>query len=74
VGHRPAVVRGGTPANLFIVNQLRAPIDFKPLAPEPFHPGLATRATFGDPVFYLIEHGYTQLTTYQPANRFWAFQ
>ena len=23
---------------------------------------------------YLIQHGLTQLTTYQPANRFWTFQ
>ena len=23
---------------------------------------------------YLVRHGYTQWTTYQPANRFWAFQ
>jgi hypothetical protein len=23
---------------------------------------------------YLVQHGYTQLTTYQPAGRFWAFQ
>ncbi|MCU1493433.1 MAG: transrane transporter [Acidimicrobiaceae bacterium] len=23
---------------------------------------------------YLVQHGYTQLTTYQPANRFWPFQ
>jgi hypothetical protein len=23
---------------------------------------------------YLIEHGYTQVTNYQPASRFWAFQ
>ena len=27
-----------------------------------------------DPVQYLIQHGYTQLTTYQPASRFWPFQ
>jgi hypothetical protein len=23
---------------------------------------------------YLVQHGYTQLTTYQPADRFWPFQ
>ena len=23
---------------------------------------------------YLVQHGYTQLTTYQPASRFWPFQ
>jgi hypothetical protein len=25
-------------------------------------------------VQYLIQQGYTQLTTYQPAGRFWTFQ
>ena len=23
---------------------------------------------------YLVQHGYTQQTTYQPASRFWTFQ
>ena len=23
---------------------------------------------------YLVQHGFTQLTTYQPASRFWPFQ
>jgi hypothetical protein len=27
-----------------------------------------------DPVNYLISHGYTQWTSYQPASRFWSFQ
>jgi hypothetical protein len=27
-----------------------------------------------DPVSYLLHHGYTQWTSYQPANRYWAFQ
>jgi hypothetical protein len=26
------------------------------------------------PISYLIQHGYTQWTTYQPASRFWPFQ
>jgi hypothetical protein len=25
-------------------------------------------------VQYLIQHGFTQLTTYQPASQFWPFQ
>jgi hypothetical protein len=44
------------------------------VTPELFQPGPATPASFGDPVRYLIHHGYTQLTTYQPASRFWPFQ
>jgi hypothetical protein len=27
-----------------------------------------------NPAQYLIQHGYTQLTSYQPASRFWPFQ
>jgi hypothetical protein len=27
-----------------------------------------------DPVQYLIQHGYTQLTSYQPDSRYWPFQ
>lgn len=25
-------------------------------------------------MLYLIQHGYTHVTTYQPASRFWTFQ
>ena len=32
-------------------------------------PGPATPANFEDPVQYLIQHGYTQLTIYQPASQ-----
>jgi hypothetical protein len=27
-----------------------------------------------DPFHYLVQHGYTQWTTYQPASRYWTFQ
>jgi hypothetical protein len=27
-----------------------------------------------DPTHYLLQHGYTVVTSYQPASRFWAFQ
>ena len=27
-----------------------------------------------DPVQYLLQHGYAQVTSYQPASRYWAFQ
>ena len=35
----------------------------------PVTPGSGT-----DPVTYLLHHGYTQWTSYQPASRYWAFQ
>lgn len=27
-----------------------------------------------DPIQYLLQHGYTQITTYQPASRYWTLQ
>ena len=27
-----------------------------------------------NPVQYLVRHGFTQMTSYQPASRFWTFQ
>ncbi len=39
--------------------------------------GKTTPATPGDgadPVTYLLHHGYTQWTSYQPASRYWTFQ
>jgi hypothetical protein len=66
--------RGGKPASLAMINQTLHAVDLQALSPSLFHPGPATPANFEDPVQYLIQHGYTQLTTYQPANRFWPFQ
>jgi hypothetical protein len=66
--------KGGNPASLEIINQTLAPVDVRALTPEIFQPGPATPLNFGDPVQYLIQHGLTQLTTYQPASRFWTFQ
>ena len=66
--------RGGTPASLDMINSTLARVDVRAVTPELFQPGPATPADLGDPVQYLIQHGYTQLTTYQPAGRFWPFQ
>ena len=57
-----------------MINQTFAPVDVRALTPNLFQPGPATPANLGDPVQYLIQHGLTQLTTYQPAGRFWTFQ
>ena len=65
--------RGGQPASLSMINQTLRPVDVQAVTPELFQPGPATPANV-DPVQYLIQHGYTQLTTYQPASRFWPFQ
>ena len=66
--------KGGNPASLNLINQILAPVDVRAVTPEVFQPGPSTPANFGDPVQYLIQHGLTQLTTYQPASRFWTFQ
>jgi len=66
--------RGGTPASLDMINSTLARVDVRALTPELFQPGPATPASLGDPGQYLIQHGFTQLTTYQPAGRFWPFQ
>jgi len=66
--------RGGNPASLDMINQTLRPVDVQAVTPGLFQPGPATPVHFGDPVQYLIQHGYTQLTTYQPASRFWPFQ
>ena len=66
--------RGGNPASLSMINGTLRPVDVQALTPDVFQPGPSTPLNFEDPVQYLIQHGYTQLTTYQPASRFWTFQ
>ena len=66
--------KGNTPANLAMINETLNAVGIQALSPTLFHPGPSTPPNFGDPVQYLIRHGYTQLTTYQPAARFWPFQ
>ena len=65
--------RGGKPASLSAINQTFAPIDIRAVTPGLWQPGPATPAGI-DPVHYFVQHGYTQLTTYQPDSRFWPFQ
>jgi hypothetical protein len=65
---------GGQPASLDMINQTLRPVDVQAVTPGLFQPGPATPANLGDPVQYLIQHGYTQLTTFQPASRYWPFQ
>jgi hypothetical protein len=66
--------RRGKPASLDMINQTLRPVGVLALTPEVFQPGPSASANVGDPVQYLIKHGYTQLTSYQPASRFWPFQ
>lgn len=65
--------RDGKPASLSMINQTLHGVDIQAVTPGLFQPGPATPASI-DPVQYLIQHGFTQLTTYQPDSRFWPFQ
>jgi hypothetical protein len=66
--------RGGKPVTLDMINQTFGAVDVRAITPGLFQPGPATPANFGDPVHYLVAHGYLQLTRYQPASRYWPFQ
>jgi hypothetical protein len=65
--------RGGQPASLSMINQTFARIDIRAVTFGLWQPGPSTPAGI-DPVQYLVRHGFTQLTTYQPDSRFWPFQ
>ena len=66
--------QGGKPVSLADINRTLRPVDVQALTPQDFQPGPATPPNVGDPVNYLINHGYTQHTSYQPASRFWTSQ
>ena len=59
--------KGGQPVSQSVINEvlLRAPsaVAGKGGTPKSF-----------TTMQYLIQHGYTQVTSYQPASRFWPFQ
>jgi hypothetical protein len=64
---------GGHPASLAMINETFRPIDITAVTPGLWQPGPATPPSI-DPAQYLVHHGFTQLTTYQPDTRFWPFQ
>jgi hypothetical protein len=66
--------RGGKPASLEMLNQTLRPVGVQAVAPEVFEAAPSASTNVGDPVQYLIKHGYTQVTSYQPASRFWTWQ
>jgi hypothetical protein len=66
--------RAGQPASLAMINQTLHAVGIQAVTPTVFQPSPSTPPNVEDPVQYLIRHGYTQLTTYQPASRFWPFQ
>jgi hypothetical protein len=65
--------QNGKPATLSMIDGALHPVGVRAVTPEIFQPGPGTPDNF-DPVQYLVQHGFTQWTTYQPAGRFWPFQ
>jgi hypothetical protein len=66
-------MRDGRPASLSMIDGALHPIGIRAVTPEQFQPSPGTPDNV-DPVHYLVQHGFTHLTTYQPASRFWPFQ
>ncbi len=65
--------RDGKPVSLSAVNQVLERFGVTAATPGRFH---AHGSTLGNvsPVQYLIRHGFTQMTSYEPASRYWPFQ
>ena len=65
--------RGGQPASLSMINQTLRPVGFQAVTPQVFQTLHLVQGNL-DPAQYLTHHGFSLLTTYQPASRFWPFQ
>jgi hypothetical protein len=63
----------GVPVSVARINQVLQPIGFQGGTGGKINaqPGTANNI---DPVQYLVHHGYTQVTSYQPDSRYWTFQ
>ena len=66
--------KDGKPASLAMINQTLHAVGIQALSPTAVSPRPRDPGQLRRPVQYLIHHGYAQLTTYQPASRFWPFQ
>jgi hypothetical protein len=76
--------RHGKPVSFSAVNDVLqkigvvepAPGQFGPLpaAGQSFAPAPPPGSAAANPAQYLLHHGFAQLTSYQPASRFWPFQ
>ena len=65
--------RGGKPASLSALNQVLRPVGVRAATAGRFQ-GFGSHLGNVNPVQYLVRHGFTQMTSYQPASRFWTFQ
>ena len=63
----------GKPGDLSALSTALRPVDVRVVTSGVFQPGPSTPANF-DPVHYLLAHGFTLVTSYQPGSWFWPFQ
>jgi hypothetical protein len=63
----------GKPADLSALSTALRPVDVRVVTSGVFQPGPSTPANF-DPIHYLLAHGFSLVTSYQPGSWFWQFQ
>jgi ABC-type transport system involved in multi-copper enzyme maturation permease subunit len=63
----------GQPVGLSALSAALRPVDVRVVTSGIFSPGPSTPANF-DPISYLLTHGFTLVTSYQPGSWFWPFQ
>jgi hypothetical protein len=66
--------RGGKTVSLAAVNQILQRLGVQEFSPGRFGQTPGSPPANVSPARYLLHHGFTQLTIYQPASRFWPFQ
>jgi hypothetical protein len=64
----------GKPVGLSAVRAALRPVDIRVVTEGIFSPGPDTPHNLGNPVRYLLVHGFTRVTSYQPGSWFWPFQ
>ena len=64
--------KGGVPVSYAQLDQVLQSVGIQPIDGGPVQAAPGNSAV--DPVEYLLQHGYTQLTGYQPDSRYWTFQ
>jgi ABC-type transport system involved in multi-copper enzyme maturation permease subunit len=64
----------GKPVGLSALSTALRPVDIRVVTQGIFSPGPDTPHNLGDPVNYLLTHGFTLVSSYQPGSWFWPFQ
>ena len=64
----------GKPVGMSAISAALRPVDIRVVTQGIFSPGPDTPKNLGSPVHYLLVHGFTRVTSYQPGSWFWPFQ